>query len=59
MKLVPQFEKMKAGARIVSHAADMPGYVPDKVVTVTSKETGQTSKLYLWTLPLKKQTSPK
>jgi len=55
VKLIPQFEKMKPGSRIVSHAADMKGAVPDKVITVKSKDDEQERKLYLWTVPLKKQ----
>lgn len=55
VKLIPQLEKMKPGARIVSHAFDMKGAVPDKVITFTSKEDEVERKLYLWTLPLKKE----
>jgi outer membrane protein assembly factor BamB/precorrin-6B methylase 2 len=55
VKLLPQLEKMKPGSRIVSHAADIKGVVPDKVITVKSKEDEQERKLYLWTLPLKKE----
>jgi len=53
VKLIPQLEKMKPGARIVSHAFDMKGVIPDKVITYTSKEDDVERKLYLWTLPLK------
>src|SRR5262249_7863793 len=38
VKLVPQLKKMKAGARIVSHAFDMKGYKPDKTITVKTKD---------------------
>jgi outer membrane protein assembly factor BamB len=54
-KLIPQLEMMKPGSRIVSHAFDMPGVKPDKVVSVTSTEDDITRKLYLWTVPLKKE----
>ncbi|MBL8795017.1 MAG: PQQ-binding-like beta-propeller repeat protein [Planctomycetia bacterium] len=54
LKLVPQLEKMKPGARIVSHAFDMKGYVPDRVIRVTSKEDELERPLFLWTTPLKK-----
>lgn len=54
-KLIPQLEKMKPGARIVSHAFDMKGVMPDKVVAYTSKEDDVERKLYLWTLPLKRE----
>jgi outer membrane protein assembly factor BamB len=55
VKLIPQLEKMKPGARIVSHAFDMKGVVPEKEITYTSKEDEVERKLYLWTLPLKKE----
>jgi hypothetical protein len=54
-KLIPQLEKMKPGARIVSHAFAMAGIVPDQVVTYTSQEDGLERELYLWTVPLKRQ----
>jgi outer membrane protein assembly factor BamB len=54
-KLVPQLEKMKPGSRIVSHAFAIRGVRPDKVVSVTSEEDGLERKLYLWTMPLKKE----
>jgi precorrin-6B methylase 2 len=52
VKLVPQLKKMKPGSRIVSHAFDMRGYKPDKVVTVKTKDGGEKT-VYLWTIPLK------
>jgi outer membrane protein assembly factor BamB len=55
VKLVPQLEKLKPGARIVSHAFDMPGVVPDKVIDFRSAEDDIVRKLYLWTTPLKKE----
>jgi hypothetical protein len=54
-RLVPQLETLKAGARIVSHAFDMPGVTPDKVVEVRSAEDDIVRKLYLWTTPLKRE----
>jgi outer membrane protein assembly factor BamB len=56
-KLVPQLEKLKPGSRIVSHAFPMPGVVPYKVVSVTSTEDDVTRRLYLWTTPLKKEST--
>jgi outer membrane protein assembly factor BamB len=53
-KLIPKFEKLKPGTRIVTHAFLIPGLKPDKVVSVTSSEDEQERKLYLWTVPLKK-----
>jgi hypothetical protein len=54
-KLAPQLNQMKPGSRVVSHGFPMPGYVPDKVVEFTAKDDGITRKLYLWTVPLKKE----
>jgi SAM-dependent methyltransferase len=54
-KLIPQFDKMKPGARIVSHAFDLKGIVPDRVVTYRSREDGLERELYLWTVPLKRE----
>jgi hypothetical protein len=53
-KLVPQLAKLKPGTRIVSHAFDMPGVRPDRVVRVVSREDGVEHVLYLWTTPLKR-----
>jgi hypothetical protein len=54
-KLVPKLEKLKPGARIVSHAFDMPGVVSDKVIEFRSAEDDIVRKLYLWTTPLKRE----
>ena len=55
VKLIPQLEKLKPGSRIVSHAFDMQGVIPDKVVTVKLDDvTDRTATLYLWTTPLRK-----
>jgi len=56
VKLIPQLEKLKPGSRIVSHAFDMKGVIPDQVVTVKEDEASdRTYTLYLWTTPLKKE----
>jgi len=52
VKLVPQLKKMKPGSRIVSHAFDMKGYKPEKVVSVKCKDDIERT-VYLWTIPLK------
>ena len=55
-KLRPQlWRQLKVGTRVVSHAFDMPGVKPDKVIEVTSNQDDITRKLYLWTTPLKKE----
>jgi outer membrane protein assembly factor BamB/precorrin-6B methylase 2 len=58
-RLLPQLGKLKAGARIVSHAFEIPGLEPERVVTCTSREDGLPHKIYLWTVPLKKAAPPK
>ena len=52
---IDQLQKMKAGSRIVSHDFDMEGVIPDKTLTVLSKEDNEKHTLYLWTVPLKKE----
>lgn len=54
VKLIPQLEKLKPGCRIVSHAFDMRGIKPKKVVSVPlTAEVRRT--LYLWVTPLEKE----
>jgi outer membrane protein assembly factor BamB/precorrin-6B methylase 2 len=53
-KLIPQLEKLKPGARIVSHQFPIEGWQPDQVIRVRSAENGQEHTLYLWTVPAKK-----
>ena len=54
-KLVPKFEKLKAGSRVVSHAFPIPGLKPEKVVSMKSEEDELDRKLYLYSVPLKKE----
>jgi precorrin-6B methylase 2 len=54
VKLIPQLDKLKPGSRIVSHAFNMEGVTPDKVVSVKCKD-GVERTVYLWTTPLKKE----
>ena len=56
-KLKPQFEKMKAGSRIVSHQFPIPGIEPEKDFLVKSEETGQEHRILLYRLPLKEKKS--
>jgi SAM-dependent methyltransferase len=59
VKLIPQLEKLKPGSRIVSHDFDMEGVLPDREVTMTSQEDGESHTIYLWTVPLKKEAEKK
>jgi uncharacterized protein (TIGR03000 family) len=52
-KLVAQFKQMKDGTRIVCHDYDIPGYKPDKKTTV--RVSGREHRVYLYTVPLKKE----
>lgn len=56
VRLIPQFETLKPGSRIVSHMYDMKDVVkPDKTINFTSNEDNVNHTLYLWTTPLKKE----
>jgi SAM-dependent methyltransferase len=54
VKLIPQLQKLKPGCRIVSHAFDMRGIKPNKVVSVPLTGNVRRS-LYLWVTPLEKE----
>ncbi len=53
-RLVPQFEQMKPGSRIVSHHFRVPGMKPTKVLQVRSAEDGIDHPVYLYVLPFEK-----
>jgi SAM-dependent methyltransferase len=53
-RLMPKFEQLKPGTRIVSHQFPIPDVPPDKTLIVESAETGAKHTVYLWTTPLKK-----
>jgi outer membrane protein assembly factor BamB len=53
-RLLPQFEKLKPGSRIVSHQFEIPGVRPEKSVTSRSNVDGDQHRLFLWTTPLLK-----
>lgn len=53
-RLIPQFEQMKPGSRIVSHQFSMPGVKPKKVIRVISKEDNIEHSIYLWVTPLER-----
>jgi len=53
-KLIPQFDKMKPGSRIVCHAYRIKGVKPDKVISMTSREDADDHTIYLYTVPLNK-----
>lgn len=53
--LIPQFDKMKRGSRIVSHAYDIEGVTAEKTITVESRADGARHTIYYYTIPLKKE----
>src|SRR6185436_9314718 len=55
-RLIPQFDKLKRGSRIVSHQFEIPGVQPDHELFIPSKEDGDKHRILVWTTPLKKQT---
>ena len=54
VRLIPQLEKLKPGARIVAHDYNVQGIQPDRQWTMMSKEDGVEHYIYLYTTPLKK-----
>ena len=58
VKLIPQLQKLKPGARIVAHDYGFQGHVGDaqKTFTVTSKQDAVEHQIYLWTAPLPVKT---
>lgn len=55
VKLIPQFEKMKPGSRIVCHDYGIKGVEPAKVHEMTSNEDGVEHTVYLYKVPLEKK----
>jgi SAM-dependent methyltransferase len=54
LRLVPQFETLKPGSRLVFHNYDLAGYIPDKKIEIISNEDNSKHTLWLYTTPLKK-----
>lgn len=54
LRLVPQFETLKPGSRLVFHNYDLFGYIPDKKIEIISNEDNSEHTLWLYTTPLKK-----
>jgi len=53
-RLIPQLDKLKAGARIASHQFKIPGIELDRTIKMRSTESGDDHAIHLWTVPLKK-----
>lgn len=54
VKLLPQLQTLKPGARVVSHLHGIAGVPPEKTVRFRSREDGVAHVLYLWTAPIKR-----
>jgi SAM-dependent methyltransferase len=52
-KLIPQFQKMKPGSRIVCHDYAIPGAEYEQFHEMTSNEDGVKHYIYVYTVPLK------
>lgn len=52
-KLLPQFEQLKPGSRLVTHDYDIGGIEADKSIRITSNEDNASHTLFLYTTPLK------
>lgn len=52
-ELIPQLDQLPPGARVVSHAFEIEGLVPDRKVEVLDDEGRLETMLYLFTAPLK------
>jgi SAM-dependent methyltransferase len=53
LKLIPQLEKLKPGARIISHDWDLGGIPPDRALHLFNEEDNHNHVVYLWIAPLK------
>jgi len=54
VKLIPQLEKLKPGARVVSHDFDMRGITPEQRVRVAPEAGGREHDVFLWTAPIQR-----
>jgi precorrin-6B methylase 2 len=59
MKLLPQLEMLKDGSRIVCHEFALKDVQHDRLITITTQPDGVPRDIYLYTLPLKKDRTPK
>jgi len=51
--LLPKFERLKPGTRLVFHNYGLEGIEPDQRIDITSQEDGAAHTLYLYTTPLR------
>ena len=55
VKLIPQFDKLKPGCRIVSHDFDMAGVRPKREINFRPSDGSREHRVYLWVTPLEKE----
>jgi SAM-dependent methyltransferase len=51
--LLPQFEKLKPGSRLVSHNYALPGFQADAALRVISHEDNVSHTIFMYTIPLR------
>ncbi len=57
VRLIPQLQKLRPGARIVSHDFDMRGVEPRAHVELAPPDEDRTHEVYLWHAPIKESGS--
>jgi hypothetical protein len=58
VRLIPQFDRMKPGSRIISHDFDLAGIIPDRIVQVYLEKHRCYKTVYRWITPLRRARSP-
>jgi SAM-dependent methyltransferase len=53
-RLLPEFEKLKPGSRLVAHDYGIQGIEPDRAVSFISNEDNVEHTVYLYTIPLRR-----
>jgi outer membrane protein assembly factor BamB len=53
-RLVPMLSTLEPGSHVVSHQFRIPGFAPDQIIEVQSKDDGDVHRIFVWTAPLKK-----
>lgn len=58
VKLLPQLQQLKPGARVISHLHGIAGAPPEKTVRFRSREDGVEHALLFWTTPIRRAEKP-
>lgn len=59
VKLIPQLQKLKPGARIVSHDFDMEGVTPIQHLKLQPKDVQREHEIFFWRAPIKVSSTAK